>query len=145
MQVDSKLHRSGRHPDDIFWSNNPKYRKMATVVGIRVGYRFSPRHVASKKAPVRVYTREWSGVRQPYSSCGRQTSGDDAVLFMHMKSEEEAVKKKQTARNARLKMMRKATKGEGMDSLTDKLRTIFKAYADFRVLRENRRSGLYTS
>lgn len=100
--VDVKLHRSGRHPDDIFWSNNPKYVKKATI-------------------------------------CGRQTSGDDAVLFLHLKSEEEAVKKKQSERNSRLRKMRKATKGEGMESLTEKLAVIFKAYAEFRVFREKRR------
>ena len=54
---------------------------------------------------------------------------------------QDALKKKQSERNARLKKMRKATKGEGMESLTAKLLIVFKAYAEFRVFRENKRRG----
>ena len=33
VQVDGKLHRSGRHPEDIYWSSNPKYVNKAKIVG----------------------------------------------------------------------------------------------------------------
>ena len=33
VQVDRKLHRSGRHPEDIYWSSNPKYVNKAKIVG----------------------------------------------------------------------------------------------------------------
>ena len=28
-----KLHRSGRHPEDIYWSSNPKYVNKAKIAG----------------------------------------------------------------------------------------------------------------
>ena len=31
--MDRKLHRSGRHPEDIYWSSNPKYVNKAKIVG----------------------------------------------------------------------------------------------------------------
>ena len=31
--MDAKLHRSGRHPDDLHWSSNPKYANKAKVAG----------------------------------------------------------------------------------------------------------------
>jgi hypothetical protein len=32
-EVDVKLHRSGRHPEDIYWSSNPKYVNKAKIAG----------------------------------------------------------------------------------------------------------------
>jgi hypothetical protein len=31
--MDAKLHRSGRHPDDLHWSSNPRYANKAKVAG----------------------------------------------------------------------------------------------------------------